>query len=225
MERELKQERVEDILKKRREIFRQKRKRFKRAETEKAKTHLLNDPLFLWKERRKLSKDGLRPGARDFSNHWARVFGEGEELSEPDPEPEPPKQFIFLYKQVTDRLKGMDRKKAAGLDGISPQQLDLCFCHSPISRFLLFVFFNLMHAYAYWPDNWNLLRIVPVPKGPPSPQPNDWRPVHVVNPFAKLFGLLMDDRIRQQARFDDRQIGFRKGVGTREGIGAVVGLV
>uniref|UniRef100_A0A0G4HMF0 Reverse transcriptase domain-containing protein n=1 Tax=Chromera velia CCMP2878 TaxID=1169474 RepID=A0A0G4HMF0_9ALVE len=43
--------------------------------------------------------------------------------------------------------------------------------------------------------------------------------------LAKLFALLRDERLREQTSLDNRQLGFRKRVGTREAIAALVGLV
>uniref|UniRef100_A0A0G4HY43 Reverse transcriptase domain-containing protein n=1 Tax=Chromera velia CCMP2878 TaxID=1169474 RepID=A0A0G4HY43_9ALVE len=43
--------------------------------------------------------------------------------------------------------------------------------------------------------------------------------------LAKLFALLMDERLREQTSLNNRQLGFRKGVGTREAIAALAGLV
>uniref|UniRef100_A0A0G4FNJ4 Reverse transcriptase domain-containing protein n=1 Tax=Chromera velia CCMP2878 TaxID=1169474 RepID=A0A0G4FNJ4_9ALVE len=43
--------------------------------------------------------------------------------------------------------------------------------------------------------------------------------------LAKLFALLMDERLREQTSLDNCQLGFRKGVGTREAIAALAGLV
>uniref|UniRef100_A0A0K6SAR4 Reverse transcriptase domain-containing protein n=1 Tax=Chromera velia CCMP2878 TaxID=1169474 RepID=A0A0K6SAR4_9ALVE len=43
--------------------------------------------------------------------------------------------------------------------------------------------------------------------------------------LTKLFALLMDKRLREQTSLDNRQLGFKKGVGTREAIVALVGLV
>jgi len=47
----------------------------------------------------------------------------------------------------------------------------------------------------------------------------------VVSALAKLFSFLQEGRLRKQTKIDKRQVGFREGVGTREGIAALASVI
>lgn len=115
--------------------------------------------------------------------------------------------------EVRQALGSLKPKRSSGPDGI-PAFL-FRDCGRVLAEPLLYIF-NACLQQATFPQRWKITRVVPVPKGKPSSDTCNYRPVAVLSTPAKVLESAIQRSVQEQmrARLSDAQHGFRPGRST-----------
>lgn len=116
--------------------------------------------------------------------------------------------FSFAAVDQCDVLSSLlsIKSNSIGLDGINPKFLKILLPQLlPIITF----FFNKILTSSYFPSNWKIAKIVPIPKAG-----SDYRPIAILPFLSKVFERIMHNQITSfldnNNLLTDRQSGFRK---------------
>ena len=117
------------------------------------------------------------------------------------------------WKEVFDIVKGLDSKKAPGLDKLSPEHVSFVPVETTnLIHSLLLEVFNTNQI----PHDWRVSRVTPVlKKGKDRGLPSSYRPIYVIPVLCKILSTLLLNRLRASADdkgiLSDNQRGFRAG--------------
>lgn len=118
--------------------------------------------------------------------------------------------------EVITAIKGMKNMKAPGFDGILNLELKNlsreCYIH--ISNI-----FNNCLTLAYYPAQWKLAKVIPIPKPGKDPSSSrSYRPISLLSSLSKVLEKLLMVRVMNHVNvnniFLEEQFGFRKGRST-----------
>ena len=119
----------------------------------------------------------------------------------------------FTESEVLKALSGLDESSGMGSTNISPKVLKYCAeeLARPITKL-----FNLCLSSGNIPDEWKIAHITPVYKGKGAKSDiNNYRPISILSPIAKVFESLIADRItnylESNCLLHDAQYGYRRG--------------
>jgi hypothetical protein len=118
---------------------------------------------------------------------------------------------------IVQSIKRLKRHKASGIDGIKNE---IIIYSSPYVIEILELLFNKMLKSSYFPEQWNLVMIVPLFKSGNQQDPNNFRGISLLSCLGKLFCLILYDCIYCKAEgagmLSDLQGGYRRRRGCRE---------
>ena len=113
--------------------------------------------------------------------------------------------------EVTIAIKSLDRGKSYGLDNLIDEMfIDGIHVLSP----LLVNIFNYIFESGTYPQEWLKGIIVPIPRKGYLTDANNYRGITIMSVFAKLFSIILNNRLvkfaENSSQFNDFQYGFRE---------------
>lgn len=119
--------------------------------------------------------------------------------------------------EICKAIDSMKRGKSPGIDGILGEFFK--DAKSFIVPYLHKVYNNIFDSGVY-PDIWSKGLIIPVPKKGDMSDPSNYRGITLINTFAKLFSLIIRNRVNnwceEQDLLNNFQFGFRDKRGTAD---------
>ena len=118
---------------------------------------------------------------------------------------------------VKDAIKRLPRNKATGLDAI-PAEL-IKSGGDAMVKFMT-VLCNEIVGTGKWPTEWSRSVFVPLPKVTGTKRCEEHRTISLISHSSKILLRILFNRMQNDAsrEIDEVQMGFRKGVGTRDQI-------
>ena len=125
-------------------------------------------------------------------------------------------EFSTVTPNIVSFLIGqIDLSASGGNDGISAK---IVKCISNLIAVPLASILSECVCQGYYPDAWKIARVVPVFKQGSLRDPNNFRPISILDIFAKIFEKFLKEEIcyyfESNDLFSPNQWGFRKGVST-----------
>jgi hypothetical protein len=125
--------------------------------------------------------------------------------------------YLISVDEVTSKIRSLKGGKAPGLDRVSGEMLKASVSTmAPLYTKL----FNTVYSLGKYPHSWNTGYIVNIHKGGPLSDPNNYRGITVNSALAKVFGMILNDRLEQFLSESNilcpNQIGFRKDTRTSD---------
>jgi hypothetical protein len=125
--------------------------------------------------------------------------------------------YLFSLDEVASKIRGLKSGKAPGLDRISSEMLKAsATAMAPLYTKL----FNSIYSQGKYPLSWNSGYIINIHKGGPKSDPNNYRGITVNSALAKVFGMILNDRLDKYLYENNilcpNQIGFRKNARTSD---------
>jgi len=127
------------------------------------------------------------------------------------------KAMPILIDEVRDAIRRLPRDKAAGYDNLPAELLTL---DSSVIERLFCTLCNRILDTDAWPKDWRRLVFVTVPKVTGTMKCEEHRTIALISHASKILLRILLNRMQKTAneQIADVQIGFRKGVGTRDQI-------
>lgn len=148
-----------------------------------------------------------RPSDSDFKVHFERLLNS-------DPTPPTPHLVTDVTIPVLDdpistlevqrKIRKLNVKKASGPDGLSPGILTML---PPTWILTLTTLFNNVFVSAVYPLSWIRAKIVAVFKKGDKSKPNNYRGISVINSIAKLYDMILSDRLGEWFHPYREQVG------------------
>ena len=110
--------------------------------------------------------------------------------------------------EVTNRIAQMKAEKSCGLDGIPPGIFKLL---TPQWILLITSLFNLIFSSATYPISWTKAKLVMLFKQGNRKDPNNYRGISVINSIAKLFDMVLCNRLELWFKPYREQAGAQRG--------------
>ena len=128
-------------------------------------------------------------------------------------------QSMYMRKtntqEVLDLISKLESKKSSGHDGLSSKFIKLC---SPFLSVILANIFNQSITNGVYPDSLKIARVSPIHKKGDVTDPNNYRPISVLNLLNKIFEKIIHKRLyKYLTKFNliyKYQFGFREGYST-----------
>ena len=106
----------------------------------------------------------------------------------------------FTPEEVASAINSLKKGKGAGFDNLLPEMFIECKTFmSPV----LCTLFNFMYTNSLYPASWTKCIIVPVPKKGDLSDANNYRGITLTSIFSKIFSIMLDNRLRKWAEFND----------------------
>lgn len=122
---------------------------------------------------------------------------------------------IVNTNSVLDIIKNLSSHKATGLDEISCRLLKEA---APVITDPLTYIFNNSIENGVFPKDWKTAKVIPLHKGNEKSDPNNYRPISIINSVAKIFERIVYDQLYEYLSTNNllhkRQSGFRPGHST-----------
>ena len=113
--------------------------------------------------------------------------------------------------EVLDLISKLESKKSSGHDGLSSKFIKLC---SPFLSVILANIFNQSITNGVYPDSLKIARVSPIHKKGDVTDPNNYRPISVLNLLNKIFEKIIHKRLyKYLTKFNliyKYQFGFRE---------------
>ncbi|CAK1584172.1 unnamed protein product [Parnassius mnemosyne] len=205
------------------------------AYQEKLQLNFKDDPKSFWdyvrckqskRNKPRVTKNGLElsesSSAQCFASYFQTVYSETRPALDPEAAERAASARAgaarvhvgqLSVRDIRTALARLKPKRSVGPDGIPPYIVK--DCRSVFEKPLLHVF-NLCLREGYYPEEWKLTRVIPVPKGGSNSDVSGYRPVAVLSAFAKVFESALQKCIYTQisSQLTDVQHGFRPGRST-----------
>lgn len=126
--------------------------------------------------------------------------------------PDDNNEMLTNHDEMIRLLRGMKNMKAPGNDGI----FNILLKRLPdVAIIRMCDIFNACFRCGYFPDQWKIAKIVPIPKpGQNHDAPGNYRPISLLNTMSKLFERIIQERMLRHIDENDlllpEQFGFRR---------------
>lgn len=137
---------------------------------------------------------------------------------------------FFMHPTSDDEIQSLivllKNKSASGLDGITNQLLKYIGKHimQPLTHI-----FNLSLASGVFPESWKVAVVSPIHKGGCWDDPNNFRPISLLNVFSKLLEKIVNKRLSKFLEkyniLSNNQFGFRQGRSTEQAVSTLTELI
>jgi len=127
------------------------------------------------------------------------------------------KAMLILIDEDRDAIRRLPRDKAAGYDNLPAELLKL---YSSVIERLFCTLCNKILDTDAWPEDWRRLVFVTIPKVTGTMKCEEHRTITLISHASKILLRILLNRMQKTAneQIADVQMGFRKGVGTRDQI-------
>ena len=126
-------------------------------------------------------------------------------------------QVFIEEAEIRKKITNLKNNKAPGVDNIS--NIIIKYLEPSLSK-ILYKIFNSCYNIGYFPLSWKVAKIVMIHKKDSKLDPDNYRPISLLNQFGKIFESLITDIVRFWAEDSDiidiHQAGFRKGRSTND---------
>lgn len=133
--------------------------------------------------------------------------------------------FPTTSNEISHIIKNM-KNKSPGPDGISMKTIKEL---APLITLTLSKIFNLCFDQGTFPDELKVAKITPIFKTGDPLHPTNYRPISVINSFAKIFEKLIETRLtkffEKYKIFNQAQYGFRKNKSTTLALHKILSLI
>lgn len=118
---------------------------------------------------------------------------------------------LITYRDTSDCIRRLKNSKSPGIDGINNRLLKNL---PPIGITILTVIFNSCLFSGYFPNQWKLAKVIPIPKpGQPKNEANGYRPISLLSSISKVLERLILTRLLEFTEvkniLPEEQFGFR----------------
>ena len=220
-----------------RKMCRRKRNEYKRSESLRLLELSKKDPKAFWKEI-KPKKAGAGLPDIDFHQHF-KTLAERETILNEEGKAEIEECFRqneesyieeldapMTMEELEKGIKDLKSEKASGVDLI----LNEFIVNASYSiKCLILLIFNNILLLEYFPDCWAKGDIIPIFKKGDINSANNYRGITLLSCLGKLFTRMMNTRLTKWAeakeKLNETQFGFRMGMGTRDCLFVLHGLI
>lgn len=139
-------------------------------------------------------------------------------------QPEPP----FTQEEINTILNNMNHKRAPGQDGLTA---DICFQFNLGFPDIITRLLNRCLQLEYFPSEWKVAvaKIIPKPNVTTHNEPSAYRPIGLINVFAKLYEKLLINRLtyylQKNQGSNNMQFGFKQQTSTIQAIHNVLNII
>ena len=142
------------------------------------------------------------------------IIEEEKELLEDDKGPE------LLEQEIISALEQLKPGKSPGVDGILGELLKEC---GETARRELVELCKQIYREGRWPEDFTQIALIPLKKKPNAVECEDHRTISLISHAAKIVLKVLTKKIESKVdgMISRNQFGFRKGVGTRDAVGAM----
>ena len=130
------------------------------------------------------------------------------------------------FAEISKAIDSLKRGKSPGIDGLVS---DLFIDAKEFLVTYLYRVYSFVFETGNYPKIWSEGLIVPIPKKGDLSNPSNYRGITLISTFAKLFSLIIRNRVNQwcknQKKLDENQFGFRDSRSTADCIFILQSLI